>query len=430
MLLRRRAEPATVAALSPLDRQLRLLRAFGWLTYPFACVPFLYLFFRAHGLDEVGYGEVLSTYYLAMLLAEVPTGMLADRFGPKGMLVLGPCVLGAGFATLLAWPTHAGFVVGEALLGFGHAVLSGPPTVMLYEALRSHGQETRYLQEEARVNTRRMLGTGLSFALGGVLAHFGDATHTAYGPTIVATCTLNLLAAAIALRTQAPARAAPVRSRHLLGHVAGELRKPAVAWLCAYWVVLFALLRFPFHNYQPYLTAVAAREPWFGDPLVVGVLFTALNLFAAPLSAWVPRLVERRGRIVLFWSMPLALATSMLVMAGERLFDAGGHGGRALVWCGVAMFFVQQVPFGMHLSLLNEFVNHRISPAARTTVLSALSLLARLGYAVLNLGLFHLQAQHGLGTALGTAGVVGGVASAVVLWWRPRGVLRGKQPIA
>lgn len=430
LLLRGTAAKVTVAPVPPLERQLRLLRGFGLLTYPFACVPFLFLWFQSHGLDAAGYGEVLSTYYLAMLLAEVPTGMLADRFGPKGMLVLGPGVLAAGFATLLWWPTRPGFLVGEAMLGIGHAVLSGPPTVMLYESLRAHGQEARYLAEEARVNARRLLGTGFSFALGGLVAHLGDASHTAYGLTIAATCALELLAVGIALRTIAPARAPALRPRHLLRQVGTELRKPAVAWLCGYWIVLFALLRFPFHNYQPYLGATATLEPWFGAPLLVGALFTVLNLFAAPLSSLLPRLVQRHGRLWLFWLMPLVLAASLLVMAGERLAAAGGDGSVLLAWCGVSMFFVQQVPFGMHQSLLNEFVNHRLGAAARTTVLSALSLLARLAYAGINLLLFRLQARHGLGPALGLAGLVGAGATVLVMWLRPRGTLRGSGPIA
>ena len=128
-----------------LDRQLRALKAYALATYPFACVPFLFLFFRHHGMDQGQYGEIVGAYYVAMFVAELPTGVLADRFGRKRMLVLGPLLLAVGFATLLVWPTYAGFLVGEVLLGVGHAVLSGPPAAILYEALREHGQEHRFL---------------------------------------------------------------------------------------------------------------------------------------------------------------------------------------------------------------------------------------------------------------------------------------------
>ena len=428
--MRGAARAATLARLFPLDAQLWRLRAYAVVTYPFACVPFLFLWFRQHGVDEGQYGEIVGAYYLAMFVAEVPTGVIADRCGRRVMLVAGPLLLAAGFLLLLVWPTYGGFVAGEALLGLGHAVLSGPPVALLYESLRAHGQEHRFLREEARLGALRLLGTGSSFLLGGALASQGNPTGTAYGATIVATCGLNVVAAACAIGlTDGPPRPVP-RAAAFLRAVVAELRASAVLWLLAYWIVLFALLRFPFHDYQPWLQSASAQEPWFGEPLFVGVLFAAMNLAAAPLSALVPRLVQRLGRRPLFWGMPLVLCGSLVVMALERgRADAGG-GTRALAWLGIAMFFVQQVPFGMHQALLQEFVNHRIGAATRTTVLSALSLGARAVYAAINVALFHVQDDHGLATALLVAGLTGAAATLAVMWLRPRGLLRGDGPVA
>lgn len=416
---------ANLSRLSPLDRKLRRLRAFALVTYPFACVPFLFLFFRQHGLDQRDYGIVVGAYYVAMFTAELPTGLLADRFGPKPMLVTGPLLLALGFGTLLVWPTFAGFLLGEILLGLAHAVLSGPPATILYETLREHGQEQRYLVEEARCNRNRLFGTGLSFLLGGALSRLGNASGDAYGSAIVATCVGNLAAATIALGlAPEPGRPAlPLRA--FAAHVARDLARPPVRWLLGYFVVLFALLRYPFHDYQPYLQAVAPLEPAFGNPLLVGVLFALLNLAAAPLSGQVPKLVARWGRRPLFWGMPLVLAASLAAMAGERFAAANGAGSRVLAWLGVSMFFVQQVPFGMHTALLQEFVNHRIGTAARTTVMSALSLAARLVYAGLNMLLFWGQEAWGMPQTLATAAAVGAVAATTVMLRRPQGLLRG-----
>ncbi|MBM4060623.1 MAG: MFS transporter [Planctomycetes bacterium] len=412
------------AGLPSLDRQLRWLSAYAFVTYPFACVPFLFLYFRQHGLDQHGYGLVIAAYYVAMFAAELPTGVLADRFGPKVMLALGPLLLAAGFGTLLAAPGFAGFVAGEILLGLGHAVLSGPPATMLYETLRAHGLQHRFLAEEARVNRNRLLGTGLSFLLGGALARLGGERGDAYDLAIFATCAGNLAATAIALQL-APGPGRPALDpRGFLAQAARDLSLPPVRWLLGYWIVLFALLRFPFHDYQPYLLAAAAQEPAFGDPLLVGLLFALLNLAAAPLSGRVPQLVRRCGRPALFWAMPLVLAASLGVMGAERAAADAGHGSRALAWLGVAMFFVQQVPFGMHTALVQEFVNHRIGSAARTTVMSALSLAARLVYAGLNVLLFAAQDRWGLARTLGWAGVAGALLTVAAMALRPAGTLR------
>lgn len=412
-----------------LERQLQRLRAYALLTYPFACVPFLFLFFRHHGMDEGDYGEIVGAYYLAMFVAEVPTGVLADRFGPKRMLVLGPLLLAGGFGALLAWPTYGGFLAGEVLLGLGHAVLSGPPSTILYETLREHGQQHRYLAEESRMQSRRLLGTGTSFLIGGALLRLGSTTADAYWLTIVATCAACTAAAGIGtLLAPEPGRPAP-GLREFARQVRGDLGKRAVLWLLAYWAILFTLLRFPFHDYQPWLSAASREEPLFHDPLFVGLLYAAMNLAAAPLSAAVPRFVARFGRRPLFWSMPLVLCASMAVMAAERWNAANGGGTRVLAWIGVSMFFVQQVPFGMHMALLQDFVNHRIGPGARTTVLSALSLVARCFYAGCNVALFHVQRAHGMAIALGITAIVGAAVTVAVMWLRPRGVLRGDTTI-
>ena len=409
-----------------LDRQLRCLYAYAFFTYPFACVPFLFLFFRAHGMGEAHYGEIVGVYYLAMFVAELPTGVLADRFGPQRMLVAGPLLLAIGFLTLLAWPTYAGFLTGEVLLGLGHAVLSGPPAAILYETLARQGQQERFLAIESKLSALRLLGTGSAFLLGGVLVRCsGD-----YTAVIIATAIGTLVAAALALRIHSGPPRPSLRAQTFLAHAGTELRKPPIAWLLAYWIVLFALLRFPFHNYQPWLQSAGEQAPLLHDPLFVGLLFAAMNLGAAPMSALVPRLVDRYGRRVLFWGMPLLLAASLAVMAWERNCAAAGHGTALLAWLGITMFFVQQVPFGMHTALLQEFINHRIGPTARTTLLSAVSLGARSIYAVINIGLFWLQQQHGITTAFWTASIAGAVLTVIVMWLRPRGLLRGAGPIA
>ena len=406
------------------------MRAYALVTYPFACVPFLFLFFAEHGMQAGEYGEILTAYYLTMFVAEVPTGVLADRFGARRMLVIGPLLLASGFAAFVLWRDYPGFVLGEVLLGLGHSVLSGPPTVVLYETLKAHGQEQRYLAEESRVHARRLYGTGSAFLLGGVLVYFGNAAGTAYTHAIIVTAALHVAAAVCALQLHAPQRPGPMGARaggkRFLRHAIDELGKAPVRWLLLYWVVLFTLLRFPFHNYQPYLKAAGEIEPLLSNAIVIGLVFALLNLFAAPLSNRVPHLVARWGRRPLFWGMPLVLCASMLVMAFERRAAAHGDGTALLCWIGVAMFFVQQVPFAMHWSLIHEFVNHRIGSAARTTVLSVLSLGARVVYAVANVLLFHLQEREGFDRALFTAAGAGALATAVALWFRPRGLLRGK----
>jgi predicted MFS family arabinose efflux permease len=361
--LRHRARPGMESDRA-LDRQIKLLRAYAALTYPFACVPFLWFWFDDLGITAPEYATLISVYYVTMVIAEVPTGLLADRFGPRRALITGPLLLALGFVVIGTSTTFLAFCAGEALLGLGHSILSGPPAALLFESLRRRGRAAEFHRQEAIANTARLLGTAGAFLLGGAVVAAIDI------PTAIhATAGLCALAALFAWFLEdlkgSSDRPAGKEGPSLLRHALQDLRRPAVAWLLAYYVVLFALLRFPFHTYQPYLREVGAE-----DPMAIGLLFFALNLVAAPCSRLTPWLCRRFGPIPLFWAMPLLIAVSLLLMAGRP--DG----------LGIALFFVHQIPFGMHWAVIQDFANHRIGSEARATTLSILSFTGRIVFSI------------------------------------------------
>ena len=72
-----------------LDRQIRLLAAYGFFTYPFVCVPFVFFYFVTRGITLEQFLWMTAIYYGAMVLAEIPTGILADRWGRRLALISG-----------------------------------------------------------------------------------------------------------------------------------------------------------------------------------------------------------------------------------------------------------------------------------------------------------------------------------------------------
>jgi MFS family permease len=402
-MVRARAVAERMPSDPELIRQVRVLRAFAALTYPFACVPFLWFWFDDLGITPPQYASLISAYYLTMVVAEVPTGLLADRFGARQALLLGPLVLAAGFATIGSSTTYAGFLAGEILLGLGHSILSGPPSALLFDSLRRAGRSEEFHRHEAIANTFRLLGTAVAFLIGGVLVAARGIPASIHLTAILCAGASGVAWFARDLpRAPPPAAGAPPPPSLLRGAV-GDLRDPSVAWLLGYYVVLFCLLRFPFHTYQPYLREVGAE-----DPLSIGALFFALNLFAAPFSRLTPWLSRYAGRRALFWAMPTGIGLSLLFMAGRT--DG----------LGIALFFVHQVPFGMHWAVVQDFANHRIRGRARATVLSILSFAGRVAFA----GLFPLvMALDDLESAYVVVGIVGTVATAVAMV-AGRGLLR------
>ncbi len=380
-----------------LPHQLAVLRAYAAFTYPFACVPFLYFYFDDHGIGIASYATLIAIYYLAMVVAEVPTGVIADRFGQRVCLVAGPTLLAAGFLTIGIGDSFGHFAAGEILLGLGHSLLSGAPASLLFASLASAGRTHEYLRQEAWLHALRTLCSGLAFLVGGAVA-----SAWGFRATIPLTAGLCAIGAAIAffLRDVPTGRA---RTLPLLGDALAQFKRPDVRWITGYYVLVFCLLRYCFHTYQPYLQAAEKMDPW-----ILGLLFGALNMVAAPWSRAVPGLLRHVGERRLLWALPLLLAASLLAMAGS------------IGWLGIALFFVHQAPFGAHWAVLQAYANHRIGSVSRTTVLSAMSFAGRLAFCVLFPGLGLLQARVGLEATYVLAGATGVVVTLAVMARAPR----------
>ncbi len=168
---------------SPPARQLPLLAVFAAFSYPYACVPFLWFYFVEHGVTQPQYGTLVSAYYVTMVAVEIPTGLLADRFGKRLAMILGPALLALGFMILWSGGSFVVFFAGEVVLGLGHAVMSGPPSALLFETLRARGDAAGYHRHESHLQSLRLFGTALSFLAGGFVAGAGG-----FGAAIPLTC--------------------------------------------------------------------------------------------------------------------------------------------------------------------------------------------------------------------------------------------------
>ena len=84
---------------------------------------------------------------------------------------------------------------------------------------------------------------------------------------------------------------------------------------------------------------------------------------------------------------------------------------------GVLLFFVHQIPFGLHWSIIQEFVNQRVATVSRATALSIVSFVGRVSFAawIPLVGIY--EKEHGMAVTYWFVGVVGFVFTA--LWCAP-----------
>jgi len=375
---------------------LRLFRAYVALTFAFAWVPVMYTAFTVDkGFSPAQYLQLWSLYYATMVLAEVPFGWAADRWGCRRLLLAGPCVLAASFMLLDAAHTFPAAAVAMVVIGLGHAMISGADSAWLYDHLAATGRRHQALHEETVAHRWRLLGVSALDVAGGAIA-FSFGTSAAFRLSVV----VMLAAACLAWRLPAPggaqARVAdastgastgtapragvgrdsphgpaePVRPIALpaLPSWAGmrrALSQPGVVWILGWYVAVFLLLRLGFQLYQPTLLALGAS-----DLRLHGLLLGGLNLVAGLAALFVVRVHARLGERATAGLVFLLLALSF---GGLSLNDALAMP----LLCGL-----QQVAFAFLQPVGRTALNRRISGSERATLLSVQSMLARLATAL------------------------------------------------
>ncbi len=391
-------------------RNVPLLLLFNAFAYAYAYVPVSYFFYGEQGYALKGFASLTSIYYGAVVLAQLPTGLLADRIGRKPVLVLAPVVQAIGTLVISSATRFGQFALGQALLGVGQALLASAASAALFDSLKDDGRETEYFRVEATATVFRLLGTSAAFALGGLMAGpFGTASP--YRATAFA----MFGAAAIALFLREPASSRSGRATGtgtvLRESLRSVVREPSVRWIVLYYATLFVWLRLAFYTYQPKL-----REVGEESFLTVGILFALLNVAAAVVSRNASRIVSRLGEGAALYGMQAVLLATFLFLGLSRSPLA------------FLVFFAQQAPFGLHFPVVFN-ATHRLVPSQRrATVLSLQSLIGRLAFAAyfplfgLIEGRWDLEVAYLASAGLGAA-ALGGLA-----FFRPRAEARESLP--
>ncbi len=123
--------PLTAAQRRALARNLPKSLVLAFFQVFMVFIPIAVPFFQQRGLDMQGVLLLQAWFGAVVVLMEVPSGYIADRFGRKRALVAGTLLLGLGFSVL---PFANGFValaIFEALLGIGVSLISGADLALL-----------------------------------------------------------------------------------------------------------------------------------------------------------------------------------------------------------------------------------------------------------------------------------------------------------
>ncbi len=170
---------------------------YGALTGAFFALWQAKLLERGYGVTEIAALIALETTLSIAL--EIPTGILADRTGPKRLLVAGFGLLALGFFLPVSSSTAFALAVAAIVFGVADSCINGALDSFANEALAPQNLMLSYVDREHWSGRGRILGALLIPTLGSLM---GEPVQTLWIPFVA----LSGVALALTLKTAAPHR--------------------------------------------------------------------------------------------------------------------------------------------------------------------------------------------------------------------------------
>ena len=117
------------------------------------------------GLDPLRLVLLGTALEVAVLVFEVPTGVLADTYGRRRSVITGFLLMGSGFALEGAVPTFAAVLAAQAVWGVGYTFISGALEAWIADEAPERNLGRVYLRGEQADYAGSLLGVILSVAL-------------------------------------------------------------------------------------------------------------------------------------------------------------------------------------------------------------------------------------------------------------------------
>ena len=135
------------------------------LIYPVAAIMM-----GEHGVEPFDLSLLFALWSLAVVAAEVPTGVLADRVSRRRLLIVSRLVKGCCFLTWFVLPGFWGYLAGFVCWGVASTLRSGTAESVLHDTLSEAGVREQFERIYGRAAAAGHFGLVASFLAGGFLA--------------------------------------------------------------------------------------------------------------------------------------------------------------------------------------------------------------------------------------------------------------------
>lgn len=143
------------------------------------------------GIDAVGIGIATAVLTVFLLIFDIPSGILADKWSRKGMLIVSALAL--AIASFIGGLSNGllMYIIAEIFYGIYVVATSGTYQAITYDTLKEQGDAKRYSRVIGKAYALFLVGGGVGDILGGFVAGSHGFRIVFYASVV--TCLLNAL---------------------------------------------------------------------------------------------------------------------------------------------------------------------------------------------------------------------------------------------
>ncbi|REJ09824.1 MFS transporter [Halobacillus trueperi] len=323
--------------------------------------PVLTLFYFARGLDETMILFVMTFFSIGVLLGELPTGVIADRFGAKRAFLIGSVLSILAHGLLIFAFDPWVFFASSFLTGFAATFFSGADEALIYESLKESNEENLMDRAMGQIGSARFIVSIFVVIIGAFLAK--DLNENQFRLLLMLGVFFMLIQFIFLLFIKNPPNQGGVRTPMVKQVIEGyqAIRKtPQVLWMFINISLVFIPAVAIFEKFDQKLL-VDAGLPVYGIGIVYAV--TALIGFVAARSiGWMTKRVTR-VQLLFITGILAVLSLTAAALLHTQLWT--------VLLAIVLLKLVSAIRYPVYSQLANDIIPSNV----RATTISLLSIL-------------------------------------------------------
>lgn len=329
----------------------------------------VWLYFYRIFITDQQVGILDGMAFAIGLLAEVPSGALADKFGRDKVVRLGQILAGSGLLIQAAGSSFMPFFVGQAIMMVGIALISGADEALFFERLRFSKSSTDWRKLVTRGSQAALIGAVVATLAGGWLHTINPRIPWALNGLVFIIAALLIWSVKDNRPKQARQKFLPELKDYFKGIRTGfaQFRAPKLML----YVPLIIAVQGLFYTTGYGLLRLILLDRFHFEPFWGSVAVASSSLITVGLLAYMHKNADNVSEKTVLRVISLIAASSLLLALANI-----GLWGYVVILALYAGEHVLQ-PF------MSEVLNNRAPERQRATVLSVASFLKSLPYVLL-----------------------------------------------